>query len=298
MRAYNRFSQLGAHLAMTVFAALCIVPFLMLLGSSLSDNRTLIRSGYSLWPRHLDFAAYEYLWRQSSSLLHAFGISALLTVGGTIVSLAITSMLAYPLSRRELPARNAFAFAVFFTLLFNGGLVPTYMVYTQLWDLKDSLLGLMVPGLLMSGFNVFLMRTFFATTISDAIIESAGIDGAGPFRIYCRIVLPLSLPVMATVGLLQAIVYWNDWFNGLLYITRPGLLGFQSVLNQMLSNINFLATLASGGTGGAAIGSNGTIPSTSVRMAIAFIGVLPILLAYPFFQRYFVKGITVGAVKG
>lgn len=298
MQIENRVWQWGAHLALMVFTVACIVPFLIMFSSSISNDNSIIQYGYSLIPRDFDLAAYKYLWNQSSSILHAYGITVFITVAGTIASLAITSLLAYPLSRKNLPARNILAFYVFFTLLFNGGLVPAYLIYTQFLDVKDSILALIIPGLLMNGFNVLLMRTFFMTTIADAIIESADIDGAGEFRIFYSIILPLSLPVMATIGLFQAIAYWNDWFNALIYITRPDLLGLQSVLNQMLNNINFLATLTKSGLGTTVLGATANVPSITVRMAVAFIGVLPFLLAYPFFQKYFVKGITVGAVKG
>lgn len=294
----NRVWRWGAHLILMAFSIACIVPLLILFSSSVSNNKLIIQYGYSLLPRGFDLTAYKYLWNQTTSILHAFGVSVFITVAGTISSLAITALLAYPLSRRDLPRRNLFTFLVVFTMLFNGGLVPTYLVYTQILNLKDTILALIVPMLLMNGFNVLIMRTFFMTTIPDSVIESAFIDGAGEFWVFYAIVLKLSLPVMATIGLLQAIVYWNDWFNALIYITRPDLLGLQPVLNQMLNNINFLSSLSTTGLGGTALGIKAEIPSTTVRMAVAFIGVFPFLAAYPFFQKYFVKGITIGAVKG
>lgn len=179
-------------------------------------------------------------------------------------------------------------------MLFNGGLVPTYMVYTQLFDLKNTLMALIIPSLLMNAFFVMLMRTFFLTSIPAAVIESAKIDGAGEFRIFVRIVLPLSLPILATVGLFQTIHYWNDWFNGMVYVTDDKLYSLQNLLNRILLDIQFLSS----SNFGSQTELSANTPTESVRMALAVIGVLPILIAYPFFQKFFVKGLTVGAVKG
>lgn len=293
-KAWNR----GAHLMLMVFCIICIVPFLILFSSSVSNVNSIIREGYSLLPRDLDFSAYQYLWSQSSTFIHAFGVSVFITIVGTTFSLTITSLMAYPLSRKYLPGRKFFTFFVIFSLLFNGGLVPTYIVYSQFIHIKDTIFALIVPGLLMNGFFVLLMRTFFMTSIPEEIVEAARLDGAGEFRIFRSVIIPLSLPVLATVGLFQAVAYWNDWFNALIYVSDPKLLGLQPVLNQMLNNINFLSVLAKSGMSTTTTGMAVNIPSTTVRMAVAFIGVLPILIAYPFFQKLFVKGITFGGIKG
>ncbi|WP_144552537.1 carbohydrate ABC transporter permease [Bacillus sp. X1(2014)] len=291
----DRITQWVSHIFLIILAAGSIIPFIILLSSSLTGETVILKDGYSFFPREFSFAAYEYLLNNSSSILRAYGITIFVTVFGTVVSLAITAFLAYALSRRDLPYRNVFAFIVFFTLLFNGGLVPTYLVYTQIFDLKNTIWALIVPGLLMNGFNVLLMRTFFITSIPEPVIESARMDGAGEFRTFFSIVLPLSLPILATIGLLQTIHYWNDWFNGLIYITDPQLFSIQNILNRMLADIQFLATSDLGSNASQAASE---IPSTGVRMAIAVVGVLPILIAYPFFQKYLVKGIALGSVKG
>jgi putative aldouronate transport system permease protein len=291
----DRITQLVSHIFLLILAIGSIIPFIILLSSSLSDEASILKDGYSFFPKEFSFAAYEYLLNNSSSIFRAYGITIFVTVFGTLVSLAMTSFLAYALSRRDLPYRNVFAFFVFFTLLFNGGLVPTYLVYTQIFDVKNTIWALIVPGLLMNGFNVLLMRTFFITSIPEPIIESARMDGAGEFRTFFSIILPLSLPILATIGLLQTIIYWNDWFNGLIYITEPSLFSIQNMLNRMLSDIQFLATTNFGSNTSTAAAE---IPTTGVRMAIAVIGVLPILIAYPFFQKYLVKGIALGSVKG
>jgi putative aldouronate transport system permease protein len=291
----DRITQGVSHIFLLILAIGSIIPFIILLSSSLSDEASILKDGYSFFPKEFSFAAYEYLLNNSSSIFRAYGITIFVTVFGTLVSLAMTSFLAYALSRRDLPYRNVFAFFVFFTLLFNGGLVPTYLVYTQIFDVKNTIWALIVPGLLMNGFNVLLMRTFFITSIPEPIIESARMDGAGEFRTFFSIILPLSLPILATIGLLQTIIYWNDWFNGLIYITEPSLFSIQNMLNRMLSDIQFLATTNFGSNTSTAAAE---IPTTGVRMAIAVIGVLPILIAYPFFQKYLVKGIALGSVKG
>jgi putative aldouronate transport system permease protein len=292
----DRITQWVSHIILSILAIGSIIPLIILLASSFSSEASIMREGYSFIPKDFSFEAYSYLLDNSSGILRAYGITVFVTVVGTFVSLSMTSLLAYALSRRDLPYRNVFAFIVFFTLLFNGGLVPTYLVYTQIFDLKNTIWALIVPGLLMSGFNVLLMRTFFMTSIPEPVIESARIDGAGEFRTYFSIILPLSLPVMATIGLLQTITYWNDWFNGLIFITEPSLFSIQNILNRMLSDIQFLASNSNLGSNMSQAASQ--IPTTGVRMAIAVIGVLPILVAYPFFQKYLVKGIALGSVKG
>jgi putative aldouronate transport system permease protein len=218
----------------------------------------------------------------------------LITITGTSASLFMTSTLAFGLSRKHLPFRGFVTFLVFFTLLFNGGLVPTYWMYTQIFHIKNTLLALIVPGLLMNGFQVLLVKSFFVTSIPDDIIDAAKIDGASEFGIYRNVALPLSTPILATIGLFTAIAYWNDWFNGLIYVTDPRFFSLQNLLNRILTNIQFLQTsdLAT------RVGADINIPLSSVRMAMAVIAVVPILAAYPFFQKYFVKGITLGGVKG
>jgi putative aldouronate transport system permease protein len=291
----DRITQGVSHFFLIILSVGSIIPLIILLSSSFSSEASILKEGYSFLPKEFSFAAYEYLLTNSASILRAYGITVFVTVFGTIVSLAMTALLAYGLSRRDLPYRNVFAFIVFFTLLFNGGLVPTYLVYTQVFDIKNTIWALIVPGLLMNGFNVLLMRTFFINSIPEPVIESARMDGAGEFRTFFSIILPLSLPILATIGLLQTIFYWNDWFNGLIYITEPSLFSIQNILNRMLSDIQFLASSNLGTNTSAAAAQ---IPTTAVRMAIAVIGFLPILIAYPFFQKYLVKGIALGSVKG
>jgi len=294
-------SDTGYNLFINIFlialAAACVLPFLLLIMSSVTDETAIIRNGYSFLPEKFSLTAYAYLMTNFNQIARAYGITILVTAIGTSVCLTITSMLAYPLSRRDLPGRNLLSFLVFFTLLFNGGLVPTYLMYSQLLHIKNTLLGQILPLLLTNAYFVLLMRTFFSTSIPDALIEAAKIDGAGEFTIFYRIIIPLSKPVMVTIGLFAGMHYWNDWYNGLIYITDPHLYSIQNILNRIIRDIQFLANNAS------MAGSNSnemmaSVPSETVRMAIAVIGIFPILLIYPFVQKYFVKGIALGGVKG
>lgn len=295
MQFESKSYQWIASIIMMTLSITCIIPFVLLIMSSVSSEESIIQYGYSFIPAEFSLKAYEYLWNHSLELGRAYGITIFITVFGTAVSLAITSMLAYPMSRSDMPLKNFWAFLVFFTLLFNGGFVSSYLIYTQIFHIKNTIWALLLPGLLMNGFNVLLMRTFFRTSIPPALIEAASIDGASEIRIFYRIVLPLSLPIMATIGLFQAIAYWNDWFNGLTYITDSKYFSIQMILNKMNEDIQFLTSNSN--LSGRATNEIAQIPSASVRMAIAVIGVLPILIAYPFFQKYFIKGMTIGSVK-
>ncbi|WP_052339330.1 carbohydrate ABC transporter permease [Gorillibacterium massiliense] len=277
------------------FSILCIIPFVLLIISSVTSEQSILQNGYSFFPDELSLKAYKYLYEHWNEIGHAYGITVLVTVVGTVASLAMTSMLAYPMSRSDLPLKNFWAFLVFFTLLFNGGLVPTYLIYTQFFHIKNTLWALIIPGLLMNGFNVLLVRTYFMTSVPPALLEAASIDGAGEIKIFYRIVLPLSVPIMATIGLFEAILYWNDWFNGMTYVNNPKWFSIQNIMNRIMEDIQFLSNNSN--LSSSANQSMTELPSTSVRMAIAVIGVLPILIAYPFFQKYFIKGITIGAVK-
>lgn len=291
----GRAFQIIANILMFLFMIFCLFPFVLLVVSSFTDEGTLIRNGYSLFPEKFSLESYAYMYERLDTIIRAYGITVFVTVVGTVVSLLITVLLAYPLSRRDLPHRGKFAFFVFFTMLFNGGLVPTYIMWTRYLNIDNTIWALIIPALLLNAFYVIMMRTYFTTTIPDEVIEAGRIDGAGEFRILFRIVLPMSLPMVATLSLLIGLNYWNDWRNGLYYLTDHRLFSVQNMLNTMLQDVRFLA---SGGAGGNASEIASNMPSVGIKMAIAVVGVLPIMIVYPFFQRYFVKGITVGAVKG
>ena len=287
--------QVIIHICLVLLAACAIIPVWVLVSGSITGEQELILKGYSFFPKSLSADAYKYLFYKASEILRAYGITVLITVVGTSASLLITPLLAYPLSRKDFRARNVFAFLVFFTMLFNGGIVPSYIMWTQIFHMKNTISALILPGLLMNGFHVILMKNYFAQNIPVELIEAAKMDGAGEFRIFYKMVLPLSLPIMATVGLFVGIGYWNDWTNGLYYITNPSLYSLQNLLNRILQDVQFLSSSTLTQAAGTV---NTQMPSVSIRMAISVVGILPIMVLYPFFQKYFVKGMTIGAVKG
>lgn len=292
----NKGFQVGAHIAMVILSLYCIFPFLLLIMSSITDEQELIRNGYTLFPKALSLNAYQYMFKSSNKIISAYGITILSTVVGTLCGLSMTILMAYPLSRRDLPGRNGLAFYVFFTMLFSGGLVPTYIMYTRYIKVSNTIWALIIPSLMVNAFYVIMMRTYFSTNIPEAVIEAARIDGAGEFRILLTIVLPMSIPMVATMTLLIGLSYWNDWKNGLYYLQQnKSLYSIQVLLNDMLRDVQ---ALKSGMDAAAAAEITANMPSTGIKMAIAVVGVLPVLVVYPFFQKYFVKGITIGAVKG
>ncbi|WP_413778069.1 carbohydrate ABC transporter permease [Caproicibacterium sp. XB1] len=282
-----------SHTVLILISIICVIPFLLLISSSFTDENALLNNGYALLPSKFSLAAYQYLGDSFSTIASAYGITVLVTLIGTTASIVITAMLAYPLSRKDLPKRKFFMFFVVFTMLFNGGLVPSYLMWTQVFQMKDSLAAYILPGLLTNAFFIILMKTYFENSIPTSLIEAAQIDGANEAIILFKIVMPLALPIVATLGLFSGLNYWNDWMNGLIYISDSHKFSIQVLLNQMLQDIQ---TLSSGVVKQSV--STSAMPASGVRMAIAVIAALPIMVIYPFFQKYFQKGIMVGAVKG
>ena len=282
----------SAHAVLILLTLAAIVPFVLLIIASFTDNNVAITEGFSFFPSKWSTDAYQYIVNEKDTMLRAYGITIVVTLIGTTLGLLISVMLAYSLANSDLPGRNFMTFFVTLTMLFNGGLVPTYLIYTNVFHIKDTLAALIVPNLLMNGFNVILIRNYFATGVPTVLYEAARIDGASEFYIFYRIALPLSKPILATVGLLMGIAYWNDWQNGLYYLNDTSLYSIQNILNRINENISFLA---SNSTFGVKISD---LPTSTIRMAIAVIGILPIVCIYPFLQEYFVRGIAVGAVKG
>ena len=295
-REERRFQIMG-NTVMIILTACALLPMLLLLISSLTDNDALIQNGYSFVPAKWSFYAYEYIFSTGSSVIKAYGVSIVLTIVGTSLSLVITTLLAYALAKKGLPGRGILTFYVFFTMLFNGGLVPTYMNYTNTFGFKNTFWALLVPNLLAKGFNILLMKSYFVSAVPDEILEAAYIDGATEFQTFYRVALPLAKPIVATIGLFAGIAYWNDWQNGYIYLTtNTDLYSIQNLLNRMIQNIQFLSQ-SSANIANANVGL-ASIPSVSVRMAMAVVGVLPVIIVYPFIQSNFVKGITLGGVKG
>jgi putative aldouronate transport system permease protein len=289
-------SNLLFNLILVILAALCIIPFILVVSISLSDEQAVSLYGYRLIPKMVSTAGYAYLWSQRNVMINAFGMSVMVTAAGTVLGLFLNSSLGYVLYRREFFLRRFYIWLVFIPMVFSGGLVAGYFVMTQVLRLRNNPLALILPGC-ASSFNIIIFRTFFRTTIPDSVVESATMDGAGHWTIFFRIILPLSLPVLATIGLFMSFGYWNDWFTSLLYITDARLYTLSAYLNKILENITAI-TSNTQMLGVSQAEMLARLPAESARMGIVVITVLPIVCTYPFFQRYFISGLTIGAVKG
>ena len=284
-------SQLIINLVLIICCLCCIVPLLLVVSISFTPEELIALNGYQLIPEAFSADAYKFIISGTSSIWNSYVVSIFVTVVGTFLSLVVTSMLAYPLSRQDVKYRNIISFYLFFTMLFNGGLVASYILITQYLHLKDNILVLILP-LLINAWNVMLMRNFFKD-VPFSIIESAKIDGAGEFKTFLQIVVPISTPTFATVGMFIALAYWNDWWLALMYITDRKLMPLQYTLQAILLNIQVLLSDVQ-----LQKSVGGEIPSEAARMALCVLAVGPIVLVYPFVQKYIVKGMTVGAVKG
>jgi putative aldouronate transport system permease protein len=289
----NKAFRLAMGFILFLLVMACILPFILLIASSFTSETALAQNGYSFIPAEFSLSAYKYIWGVKANVLRAYGMSFLITGLGTVISISMTLLFAYPLSRQDLPGRKFFSFFIFFTMLFNGGFVPTYLIYSKMFHITDTVWALIVPYLLMNAFYVIMARTYITTNVPNEVIEAAKIDGANEFSTLLKIVMPMSKPIVGTIALMTAISYWNNWTNGVYFIqTRRDLYGIQNYLNSVLSNISFLQSHTDPSV------KMSDLPSVSIRMAIAVIALMPILIAYPFFQKSFTKGITVGSVKG
>jgi len=281
---------------MIALSLICLIPILLVVGISLTDEASMWEHGYRLIPRAFSFEGYAFLAHNSPLIFRSLAVSVFITVVGTVMGVVLNSLMGYVLSRREYRLQRFYVWFVFVPMIFSGGLIATYFVISQFLRLSDTIWVLILP-LAVSSFNVILCKTFFRATIPDSLIESAKLDGASQLRIFFSLVFPLSLPVMATIGLFMSFAYWNDWFLAMLYIDNPSLLSLQAYLNRLLADINFLAQNA------ALLGMTqaqllAIMPREAARMAIVIVAILPIAMAYPFFQRYFISGLMVGAIKG
>ena len=288
--------QLLCHIIMVIAAVVTILPLILLFISSITANKDITLYGYSFVPKHLSMEAYSYIWNERMQIFRAYFITVFVTAVGTGVGLSISVLYAYALSKPYFPGKKFFSFFILFTMLFNGGLVPSYIMYTRYLHMKNTILALIIPGLLMNAFNVILIRSYFQNNVPLSLVEAAQIDGASEFQVVLKVVLPMSKPIIATIGLFIGVAYWNDWQNGLYYVTDEKIYSIQQILNNMLKNIEYLSKNATSVAKSTSLA--GTLPAATVRMAIAVIGLLPILVIYPFVQKYFVKGISLGAVKG
>lgn len=276
-----------------IIGLFCVVPIFYILAASLSDEITLSREGYSLLTRGFSLEAYKYVLESPKAILNAYGVTILVTLGGTVVSLLFTAMFAYVIARKDFKLSRVFSFMVFFSMLFNGGLVPTYIMMTKYYNMKDMIFALIIPYIIMP-WHVFLMKGFLSD-IPTSLIEAAKIDGAGEVKTFFKIILPISKPAMATVGLFIAFTYWNDWYQSMLYIDKASLNSLQFYLYRIMNNIQYLSSSMMSGNISIDMSN---MPSETARMALCILAAGPMLVIFPFFQKYFVKGLTVGAVKG
>lgn len=274
----------------TLFSIICLIPFILVVASSFTSEDAILRYGYNLWPREFSLEAYKLMF-STPKMLYAYGVTIFVTVVGTALSMLVSSACAYSLSVKSFYYRNIITFFIYFTMLFSGGLVPTYLWIVKYLKLTDSLWVLILPSL-VNPWNVLLLRNFFAG-IPESLAESAKIDGANDLVILFKIILPISLPGLATVGLFYALAYWNEWYKAMLYLRTEWKYPLQYIIMQITRNIRFAEELASMG---------GTVtenpPAYSSQMATAVITIGPIIFLYPFLQKYFVTGLTVGSVKG
>jgi len=280
------------YILVGLFALVCVIPFYLIIVASFTDEASLIRNGYPLIPTDFSLQSYMLCLKNPVAILKAYGTTIGVTLVGTALAVLIATMTGYVLSRKDFPWRNKFSFFFFFTTLFSGGLVPWYMMCIRYLNFKNSYLGIILP-LMFSVWNMIIAKSFMAG-IPSAITESAKIDGANDMTIYVKLILPLSKPLIATLSLFAALAYWNDWMNGLYYLNDDRMFSIQVLLMNIQRDLDSLRQQAQ--SGGSVNTAN--LPSTSVRMALTVMGILPIMIIYPFMQKYFVKGIAIGAVKG
>jgi putative aldouronate transport system permease protein len=277
-----------------VFSICCVIPIITVVSISISREDDIMRLGYQIIPRNIDFLAYIYIFKYPKQILDAYGVTIFVTVAGTLLALLINSMAAYALSRKQFEYRNPISFIVFFTTMFSGGLIPWYILITNYLHMGNKIWVMFVPYLAMP-FNMFILRTNFKS-IPDSIIESAKIDGANEFLVYFRLVLPLSKPALATIGLFCFLSFWNDWWLCLLFIDKARLYNLQYMLYRIMSNISYL-TSANPMNLGISVDTS-RLPNESARMATVVLAAGPMLFVFSFFQKYFVQGLTVGSIKG
>lgn len=284
--------QITVSLLLVLFMLVALMPFVMLVMSSFSTEALLYQQGYGFWPKQFTTSAYEFLFKSNlTNMVRAFIMSVAVTVMGTGIHLMIAPMFAYVLSRRDYKRRKFFMIVLLITMMLNGGMVGQYLMWTNIFHVKDTIWALVFPNLVFTAFQIVLYRNSFANNIHPALIEAAKIDGANDIYIYFKIVVPLSKPILATVGLMVGIGYWNDWINGQYYITTNKLYTLQVMLTKIMQNLQLLVNLGDTGI------TSSEMPGVSVRMAIAVLGTVPILALYPFFQKAFVAGIALGGVK-
>lgn len=284
--------QIGLNIVFVILCLIIIIPFLIIVSVSFSNEKDVITNGYKLIPEHFSLEAYKYILSSPKTIVNAYKVTIIYSVLATVGGVLLMAMIAYPLSQKAMPARRTVSFILFFTMLFSGGLVPTYLLISKYLHLSDTIWVYVLVGLI-SPWYIFMMRTFFQD-IPNEIIESALVDGANDYMIFFKFILPLSKPILATVALFMFLEKWNDWYTALLYINDESLVSLQYLLQKIMQNIQLIQNSEF-----AASNANvSDIPSETVRMAMAIVVAGPAMIVFPFFQKYFVKGLTVGSVKG
>ncbi|WP_256760491.1 carbohydrate ABC transporter permease [Cohnella sp. WQ 127256] len=278
------------YIAISLFALVCILPFLLLVSSSMTDELSLIQNGYNLMPQKFSFEAYKLILK-TDVIYNSYLVTAIMTLVGTVLSMIVTSGIAYAISERRLKYAGVISFFLYLTILFNGGLVAYYLLIVKYLHMKDTLWALVLPGIL-SPYYVYMLRNFFRT-VPEALSESARIDGANDFTVLLRIIIPVSLPAMSTIGLFYAIGFWNEWFRALLFIEKPDLYPLQYIIMAIIRNLDFASSMINSNQQIATV-----VPALSARMATTVVAIGPIIFLYPFLQRYFIRGLVMGAVKG
>jgi putative aldouronate transport system permease protein len=288
--------ELSGHILFIILAFLAIIPFVLLVISSFSDEQAVVRNGYSFFPEKLSLTAYHYIFDQWEMIGGGYLVTIIVTCLGTFFGTTMAALIGWTLSRKHLPGRSMLLFIVTFTMMFHGGMTAQYIIYTQIFHLKNTILGLLIPNLMLNGYFIMTFRNYFENSIPGTLIEAAKIDGASEIKTFFKIVLPISGPIIITIGLPLALMYWNDWTNGLYYLSHDSKLqSIQTILNNINENIKFLQSNDLGNA--AAALSTAELPSTTIRMAMAVVGILPIILVFPFLQKWLVRGMTEGAVK-
>lgn len=281
-----------AHIVFIFLAICCILPMLLVLVISFSSSKSITSVGYTLFPSEWSLGAYQFIFKDPSALLNSYGVTILVTVVGTTVGLILTSMMAYALSRKNYKFRTVFSFLVFFTMIFSAGLIPQYITYTKAYHLQNSLWAIILP-FLVSGWNVVLLRTFFYE-LPEEVLESGVIDGCSEFKLFSRIAMPMMKPGLATIGLMMLLGYWNEWYRTMIYIDSSDKFMLQYMLYRLLKNTEAILKDAQMGM---SVGSTEFVSDT-VKMAMAILAAGPMMFVFPFFQKYFIRGISSGAVKG
>lgn len=287
----NTILSIVCYFCVGLFALICLFPFALMITSSFMTEKEIVTEGYKLFPKKWTAAAYRFLLRNPGQLIDAYKVTIFITLVGTALGLFLMSMAGYVLNRKDFKYRNFFSFFIYFTTLFSGGLIPSYILMVKHLHLKDNIFAMVLPGV-VNAWYIFLMRNFMKS-IPDSLYESATIDGAGDFRIYWQIFMPLAIPALATVGLFLALGFWNEWYNAMLYIESTSKFPLQYFLQKMVNQANVQALIKQG-----IVIDVSELPTQSIKMATAVVAIGPIILLYPFIQRYFIGGLTIGAVKG